>query len=223
MKIVGVQSSMRKNSNTLKLLRAALDGAREAGAEIELVELSKLEIEYCNGCTNCYRTGRCHMIDDYESLKHKLVIADGVILSSPNYLSNINAPLKAFMDRSANFIHEQYLEGKYGFSIMTADAGDEELLLNMMNAFLSRSGATVIGGVGHLMVRGPEGMKGAIERSRVMGRELADSVRTRREYPERAKEMAAWKEMFASVLRVNRDDWKHNYQHWVEMGWIEEH
>ena len=36
MKIVGIQSSPRgKNSNTLKLLDAALDGAAEEGAEVE--------------------------------------------------------------------------------------------------------------------------------------------------------------------------------------------
>lgn len=189
---------------------------------MELIELSKLKIEYCTGCVNCYRTGRCHIKDDHDLLKEKLVTADGVILSSPNYLSNVNAPMKAAMDRSANFIHERYLEGKYGFSIMTADAGDEELLLNIMNTFLSKSGAIVIGGVGHLMVRGSAGMKDAMRRSNAMGRELADSIRFRKAYPQRVEEMAAWKEMFGGVLKMNRDNWKHNYDHWVSMGWIKD-
>ena len=45
MKIVGIQSSPRgKNSNTLKLLDAALNGASEAGAEIEAIDVAKLKI-----------------------------------------------------------------------------------------------------------------------------------------------------------------------------------
>ena len=44
MKIVGISSSPRgQNSNTLKLLDAALDGAVKAGAEIESIDIAKTE------------------------------------------------------------------------------------------------------------------------------------------------------------------------------------
>jgi len=57
MKIVGIQSSPRgKNSNTLKLLNAALDGAAEDGAEVEIIDVAKLKIQYCNACNSCQET-----------------------------------------------------------------------------------------------------------------------------------------------------------------------
>ncbi|MGD0818819.1 MAG: flavodoxin family protein [Methanomassiliicoccales archaeon] len=221
MKIVGLQSSPRgKNSNTLKLLNAALDGAREAGAEIELLDVTKLKIEYCTGCVSCYKTGKCHLKDDYPLLREKILEADGIILSSPNYISNITAPLKATFDRSANFIHEQLLDGKYGFSIMTAGSGDEEQVLSIMNNFIKRSGGTVIGGVGHSMARGLPGMEAAIKRSHEMGKDLMNAIIEKRTYPEQAAERADWKERFANTVRANKENWKHNYEYWVKMGWI---
>jgi len=46
MKIVGISSSPRgQNSNTLKLLDAALEGAKEAGAEVESIDVAKLKIK----------------------------------------------------------------------------------------------------------------------------------------------------------------------------------
>ncbi len=28
------------------------------------------------------------------------------------------------------------------------------------------------------------------------------------------------KERFAYLVTANKDEWKHNYQHWIEKGWI---
>src|SRR5659263_332489 len=48
MKILGINSSPRgKNSRTLKLVNAVLDGAKERGAETELVDIGALDIQYC--------------------------------------------------------------------------------------------------------------------------------------------------------------------------------
>lgn len=61
MKIVAIQSSpRRKNSNTLKLVNAALDSAQEAGAEVELADITKMDLRYCTGCQICRRKGVCH-------------------------------------------------------------------------------------------------------------------------------------------------------------------
>ena len=48
MKILGINSSPRgKNSRTLNLVNAVLDGAKERGAETELVDIGALDIQYC--------------------------------------------------------------------------------------------------------------------------------------------------------------------------------
>ena len=52
MKILGVTCG-RKNSNTEILVKEALMGAEEAGAEVELVRLHDLTIKPCTGCNSC--------------------------------------------------------------------------------------------------------------------------------------------------------------------------
>ncbi len=54
MKIIGINASPKGNaSNTLKLVNSVLKGAESAGAETELMDLYKLNIEYCTGCGAC--------------------------------------------------------------------------------------------------------------------------------------------------------------------------
>jgi len=57
MKVVGINASPRgKKSSTLRLTNAVLAGAKEEGAETELIDLYPLKIGYCTGCAACYVT-----------------------------------------------------------------------------------------------------------------------------------------------------------------------
>ncbi|WP_298683368.1 flavodoxin family protein, partial [uncultured Methanomethylovorans sp.] len=95
MKIIAIISSPRgKNSNTLKLVNAALDGVSAAGAEAEIVDVAKLKIKYCTACNVCHTTGVCPIKDTYNEVLEKLLSADGIIWSSPNYMTNVTAQLK---------------------------------------------------------------------------------------------------------------------------------
>ena len=46
MKALFINGSPRKNGNTAQLLKRAMDGAREAGAEVELVNLYDRNLNY---------------------------------------------------------------------------------------------------------------------------------------------------------------------------------
>ena len=48
-----INGSPRKNGNTAQLLKRAMDGAREAGAEVELVNLYDRSMNY-KGCMSCF-------------------------------------------------------------------------------------------------------------------------------------------------------------------------
>jgi multimeric flavodoxin WrbA len=66
MKILGINASPRSsNSQTLKLVRAVLNGARSKGARTELVDICKLNIEFCNACGICYKKGKRVKKDDF--------------------------------------------------------------------------------------------------------------------------------------------------------------
>ena len=53
MKALFINGSPRKNGNTAQLLKRAMDGASEAGAEVELVNLYDRSLNY-KGCMSCF-------------------------------------------------------------------------------------------------------------------------------------------------------------------------
>jgi len=67
-KILGINASSRGNeSKTLQLVKSMPKGAESEGADVELIDLYKLSLEYCTGCGACYATGECSQIDDFGS------------------------------------------------------------------------------------------------------------------------------------------------------------
>ncbi len=223
MKIVGIQSSPRgKHSNTLKLLNAALDGAAGAGADTESIDIAKMKIKYCTACNSCHETGVCTIKDDYEIVLNKLLAADGIVLSSPNYITNVTAQLKTLFDRSPLVIHEQLFDGKYGFSLTTAGSDELDFVLGIMDNFIVHCGGKTIGGVGCSVARGPEAMEAALVKSREMGKELVETIKEKRQYPEQEARHEAWRERFRYVILANKEHWTHNCNYWMEKGWLKE-
>jgi multimeric flavodoxin WrbA len=106
MKILGMNGSPRgSKSQTLELVQAVLDGAKAAGADVELVDVCKLKIDYCNACGVCYAEGKCIHEDDFEDQYHKILECDGLVLGSPVYFRSVTAQLKTLIDRMSDAIH----------------------------------------------------------------------------------------------------------------------
>jgi multimeric flavodoxin WrbA len=99
MKVLGIMGSPRRQSNTEILLDKALEGAREAGAEVEKVLVSKLKIAPCLEIYACRKDGNCAIKDDMQSLYKKLLEADHVILASPMFFYGVTSQAKAIIDR----------------------------------------------------------------------------------------------------------------------------
>ena len=97
--------SPRKNGNTAQLLKRAMDGASEAGAEVELVNLYDRSLNY-KGCMSCFackvkggKKGVCSFKDDLQPILQKAVEADVLFCDSPVYVHYPSASLRAFMER----------------------------------------------------------------------------------------------------------------------------
>ena len=99
MKVLGIMGSPRRQSNTEILLDEALEGAREAGAEVEKVLASKLKISPCLEIYACLKDGNCAIKDDMQLLYKKLLEADHIIFASPIFFYNITSQAKAIIDR----------------------------------------------------------------------------------------------------------------------------
>ena len=56
-KILVISTSLRKESNSDLLAEAFMNGAREAGHEVETVSLKNKTIGFCKGCLACQKTG----------------------------------------------------------------------------------------------------------------------------------------------------------------------
>ena len=71
MKVIGISTSPRLNSNSDLLLRKALAGAGSTGAQAEYLQLYKMNIKPCNACGACYGTGECIIDDDFNVVFHE--------------------------------------------------------------------------------------------------------------------------------------------------------
>jgi len=88
-----------EGSCTMNLTRAFLQGADWADAEV--VDISKLNIQGCNGCFSCWTKtpGKCVIKDDMTDILPKIIAADVIIWSFPLYSCGIPGKMKCFWDR----------------------------------------------------------------------------------------------------------------------------
>ncbi len=106
MKILGI-SCGRKMGNTEILVKEALMGAEEMGAEVELVRLQDLNLKPCTGCNACVvslfekgGSGDCIIKnDDFKFIDEKILECDGIIIGSPIYEKSPSGQLKILNDR----------------------------------------------------------------------------------------------------------------------------
>jgi len=99
MKVLGIMGSPRRQSNTEILLDKALEGAGEAGADVEKVLVSKLKISPCLEIYACLKDGDCAIKDDMQLLYKKLLEADHIMFASPMFFYGITSQAKAIIDR----------------------------------------------------------------------------------------------------------------------------
>jgi multimeric flavodoxin WrbA len=223
MKVLGLNASPKgKESRTLRLVNAVLDGARSEGSETELIDIYELDIGFCTACGTCYASGECTLIDDYPLLFDTMLDADGIVLGSPNYIDSITAPLKAVFDRMADAIHCQMLNGKYGCSVCTAGGSRHDEVVEYMNHILTSLGAITVGGVGVAIGRDPSALIPAEEKAFQLGKRLAQSIRGEHHYPDQERLLQERREYFCSLVKYRKDEWAHEYEWYVRMGWIKE-
>lgn len=148
-KILGINFG-RVNGNCKKFLQAALDAAKEEGAEVEIIDTMKMEIKACIGCGACSRmlqSGKgqikCIQKDDYEKLSDAVLAADAMIVAAPVYVLAPTGQLKNFLDRFGPAHDKAYMLFE---NELRKDTGGEELnpdcLKRHLVSYISVGGAT---------------------------------------------------------------------------------
>lgn len=102
-KIIAVNAGPRMGWNTETLITEASKGAESAGAEVIRFDLFRLD-KY-TGCISCFgckkekMKGHCICRDGLTPVLDAIREADGLIIGSPNYLSEMTASFRALYER----------------------------------------------------------------------------------------------------------------------------
>lgn len=142
-RIVIINGSYRKNGATACILNEMYQQLKEySNVDVQMIHVADLELKYCSGCGICYKTGECIYKDDLENVSLKMGNADGVIIGSPTYASNVSGQMKVIIDRG-HFVMEQLLYGKHAISVATYENYGGKDCAKVMNKLLSYSGAMI--------------------------------------------------------------------------------
>lgn len=100
MKIAILNGSPRKE-NTYAMCEAFAEGAKEAGHEVEILNVGKMKIAGCLGCEYCHTKGEgaCIQKDDMEQVIEAYKTADMVVFASSVYYFSMTAQLSAAIQR----------------------------------------------------------------------------------------------------------------------------
>jgi multimeric flavodoxin WrbA len=198
-----------------------LEGAADAGADTEMIDLADLRVTPCTACEGCMLTGTCVYDDDVPALVTRMKEVDGIVFASPVYIDNVTGQMKLFFDRLADAIHYQMLTGKYGCAVVTTyDSGGDEVVA-YLNHVLNYLGVISVGG----MSVATQGDAGAINRTepeaRALGKNLAGAILHGFPDPKQEAEIAGNRAYFKSIVEANRDFRTAEYEEWKRKGLLE--
>ena len=140
MKVIAFNGSARKDGNTAILINYALQELEKEGIKTELVQFAGKIIKGCTGCMACFSAKDLRCIqksDSFNGYLKKMLEADGVILASPTYVSDVTAGMKAFIERSSlvSRANDEPLRYKAGAGIVAVRRGGAIHALDTLNHF----------------------------------------------------------------------------------------
>jgi len=212
--IVGSPRGLR--GNTAALVKIVLSGAESQGAETELIALRGNEVRPCRACNSCHEKGVCPQKDGFNALKEKALLADGLVLASPNYIFHVSAQLKAFLDRCCGLVHCLAFEGKFGASVVTSGGGDEKPIADYLNYFLATAGAIPVGSVWATMgeIDGHNFGEDLRKKAFALGERLAQAWQKKETAHQFEREASAFKERIRSLMLWRKEEWPYEYEYW---------
>lgn len=193
-RILGISSSPR-HANTDILVKEALAAAEQKyGVSTQFISFKGKKINGCLDCKACERRRmptiqeQCVQKDDWRELVTPLLdpVPNGVIIGSPVYFFNVNAQLRAFMERCTSlakgYWYADLPHRPPDWSRTAAGAlsvgfhrhgGEEQAISTVLHWFLV-NGFVVVGS--HDPIGGPLGYIGGAAWQAVAGKKTMDAV-----------------------------------------------
>ena len=102
MKVVAFNGSARKDGNTAQMVNWVFEALEAQGIETELIQLAGSKVDGCIACYKCLEKKNQRCVVDTDALNDhlaKMYQADGIILASPVYFSDVTSNMKSLIDR----------------------------------------------------------------------------------------------------------------------------
>jgi multimeric flavodoxin WrbA len=141
MKVVAFNGSPRKDGNTAQSIQIVFNELQKEGIETELIQLGGKKVFGCLACYKCFenRNNQCIRNDDeMNSLIQKMIDADGIIIGSPTYFSNVTSEVKALIDRTglvSKANDGNFLRGKVGAAVVSVRRAGSTFTYSAINFF----------------------------------------------------------------------------------------
>jgi len=103
MKVVAFNGSPRKDGNTFQSIKVMFGEMEQQGIDTEIIQLGGTLIHGCRACYSCFKNKNRECVikdDDLNSYIRLMTEADGIVIGSPVYFSNISSETKALIDRA---------------------------------------------------------------------------------------------------------------------------
>ena len=143
MKILLINGSPRKESNTELALKEVAKSLNEESIETEIITLGN-NVQGCKGCTACYKLGKCVIDDIVNEVAAKFKDADGIVLGSPTYYASTNGTVVSFLDRLFYSAHYD-LSMKVGAAVCVARRAGTDTNFDVINKYFTISNMLVVG------------------------------------------------------------------------------
>ncbi len=161
MKVIAINGSARKDGNTAIIIRKVFDVLEKSGIQTELIQLAGNTIAGCRACYACMKNKdrKCVIAGDIvNECIEKMSAAEGIILGSPVYFSDISANLKAFIERAGyvSRANDYLLKHKAAAAVMAVRRGGAIHAFDTLNHFFHLNQMFLTGSTYWNMVVGRE-------------------------------------------------------------------
>lgn len=177
-KVVAVMGSPRRESRSSQVAEAVIAGIQEGSSIVIEYDINNIDFSGCKACGLCKKEGTdCVIEDDFQDYLEDIKNADILLLSTPNYFSNIAGPMISFLNRHYCLIDKdskpRLPSGKKVFGVFSQGAPEsftqyETVYETYMKAF------EILGfeNAGHVTIGGDSDIESLVSKAEEIGKNL---------------------------------------------------
>lgn len=124
MEITVIEGSPHLKGVSSTMAERFVEGAREAGHNVEVVSVPRLKVGVCRACEACGRSGPCVQQDDMTAVRSRILASDMLVFVTPVYFCGFSAQLKTVIDRFYSF--SANLKTRGTAAVLIAASADRE-------------------------------------------------------------------------------------------------